>query len=361
MVLQTLVEGPEGQLMVSPASPHRTACAAAHRPACKPACTRQSASQPAQVSRAGLCQPLPARLALPAQRAAPAAQPPLRPSPRSGQPRRPNPHSAPPSPPAPAPPRPPAPRAAPSLQVSTSVGAKKPKLLTTSGQEIPIYQYDVVAGDAIVHTIKGVSPAWLRCTAGRALLAGSAVCSPRRQQARRSARMSAVHVRGSGLLLLTSPARRPPRRDHACQPPLGSPFPRPLTLPLHPPPPPPQPPRRCSCPARCPWAPSPPAPPRLALRHAHTASCLCGAFPGPLLGCKVDMHRQHRPGAPCGGASQRFDISPPASPRRGPPPLTQSQLYRDCCTRQRRRPERQPAAVRRRSRVLSGARSWPWE
>ena len=80
MVLQTLVEGPEGQLMVSPASPHRTACAAAHRPACKPACTRQSASQPAQVSRAGLCQPLPARLALPAQRAAPAAQPPLRPS-----------------------------------------------------------------------------------------------------------------------------------------------------------------------------------------------------------------------------------------------------------------------------------------
>lgn len=42
------------------------------------------------------------------------------------------------------------------LMVSTSVGAKKPKLLTTSGQEIPIYQYDVVAGDAIVHTIKGV-------------------------------------------------------------------------------------------------------------------------------------------------------------------------------------------------------------
>lgn len=42
------------------------------------------------------------------------------------------------------------------LQVSFPAGSKKPFLETTSGEKIQIYQYNIVAGDAIVHTIKGL-------------------------------------------------------------------------------------------------------------------------------------------------------------------------------------------------------------
>lgn len=42
------------------------------------------------------------------------------------------------------------------LRVSFPAGSKKPFLETTSGEKIQIYQYNIVAGDAIVHTIKGL-------------------------------------------------------------------------------------------------------------------------------------------------------------------------------------------------------------
>jgi hypothetical protein len=42
------------------------------------------------------------------------------------------------------------------LQVSFPAGSKKPFLETTSGEKVQIYQYNIVAGDAIVHTIKGL-------------------------------------------------------------------------------------------------------------------------------------------------------------------------------------------------------------
>jgi uncharacterized surface protein with fasciclin (FAS1) repeats len=42
------------------------------------------------------------------------------------------------------------------LQVNKPANTKKPRLDTTSGQVVPIYQYNIRAGDAIVHTIKGV-------------------------------------------------------------------------------------------------------------------------------------------------------------------------------------------------------------
>jgi hypothetical protein len=44
----------------------------------------------------------------------------------------------------------------PGLQVVRPAGAAKPRLLTTSGQRVPIYQYDLMGGDAIVHTIRGL-------------------------------------------------------------------------------------------------------------------------------------------------------------------------------------------------------------
>lgn len=42
------------------------------------------------------------------------------------------------------------------IKVNLAEGAKKPRLRTSSGQNIPIYQYDIMAGDAIADTIKGV-------------------------------------------------------------------------------------------------------------------------------------------------------------------------------------------------------------
>lgn len=42
------------------------------------------------------------------------------------------------------------------IRVDFAEGAKKPKLVTSSGQRVPLYQYDIQAGEAIVHTIKGV-------------------------------------------------------------------------------------------------------------------------------------------------------------------------------------------------------------
>lgn len=42
------------------------------------------------------------------------------------------------------------------LKVYWPASQKKPALLTTSGQKVALYQYDLVAGAAIVHTVKGV-------------------------------------------------------------------------------------------------------------------------------------------------------------------------------------------------------------
>jgi uncharacterized surface protein with fasciclin (FAS1) repeats len=42
------------------------------------------------------------------------------------------------------------------LEVQFGEFATKPSLITTSGQTVPIYQYNIQAGNVIVHTIKGL-------------------------------------------------------------------------------------------------------------------------------------------------------------------------------------------------------------
>lgn len=48
------------------------------------------------------------------------------------------------------------PSPAPTCYLQIRKGGKKAALLTTSGQDVPVYQYNLGAGSAVVHTIKQV-------------------------------------------------------------------------------------------------------------------------------------------------------------------------------------------------------------
>ena len=53
----------------------------------------------------------------------------------------------------------------PPPQFNKPAKAKKAQIMTTSGQTVPIYQYNIKAGSAVVHTVKQVGPwCWQCCS-----------------------------------------------------------------------------------------------------------------------------------------------------------------------------------------------------